>query len=484
MPTRLSVLGVRIPERAIQRKRVLPFALVILASLTFLEWYVRLDFSLGIFYTVPIVVAATALTRWQIVAFSVLCAVMRGLFTPAASELEFFLKFLMAGIAYCGSGLLVVEVSNNRRRVIEHYARLKLEEELRHRAEEQLRMLAESSPAAVLTIDADSRVQAANRAAHEMLGFAPNTMVGHKVDTHFPIFADALKLSLRDRSVRTSVTGWAKRRDDQVFPIQAWFSVYGHGETRYLAAIVVDISEEVRERERENYQHLIDNNRLLAGAVSHEIRNLCSAILVVCSNLSRRTDLRTNADFDALIKLVEGLSRLASFELRYKADNRAPHSDLKSVLDQLRIVIEPDWQEVNGKVVWTVPDILPEVRGDAHSLLQIFFNLCQNSLRAVEGMPERRLSILVTLNSEDAIITFTDSGPGVGNPDALFHPFRPGADGSGLGLYISRELARSFGGDLQHVPLQAGCEFRVIVPFVTSDARESAGVAGYLRTTN
>ena len=72
-----------------------------------------------------------------------------------------------------------------------------------------------------------------------------------------------------------------------MFPIQAWFSVYGHGERRYLAAIVVDTSEDVRVRERENFEHLLDYNRLLAGAVSHEIRNLCSAISVVCSNLSR-----------------------------------------------------------------------------------------------------------------------------------------------------------------------------------------------------
>src|SRR5690242_901894 len=124
MPTRLSVLGVPIPEKAIQRRRILPVALVVLAGLSVLEWYYRLDFSLGIFYAIPVVLAATVLNRWQIVLFAVLCACLRGVFTPAASPLEFFLKFVMASIAYCGSGLLVVEMSNNRRRIIEHLARL------------------------------------------------------------------------------------------------------------------------------------------------------------------------------------------------------------------------------------------------------------------------------------------------------------------------------------------------------------------------
>jgi PAS domain S-box-containing protein len=373
---------------------------------------------------------------------------------------------------------------NNRRRVIEHYVRLRMEEELRHRAEEQLRILAESSPAAVLTLDANSRVQAANRAAHEMLGFEPDTMLGEQVGGYFPVFADALKLSRKDRSVRTSVTGWAKRRDEHMFPIQAWFSVYGHGDDKYLAAIVVDMSEEIRERERENFEHLLDYNRLLAGAVSHEIRNLCSAISVVCSNLGRRVELRNNADFDALNRLVEALSRLASFELKQKAGNEGARCDLRSVLDQLRLVIEPDWEEIGGKVVWKLPNSIPDVAADSHGLLQIFLNLAQNSLRAVETMPERALRISVELNTEDVLVTFADTGPGIRDLAMLFRPFRPEADGSGLGLYISRELARSFRGDLQHVAADAGCCFRVTVPYARTGTREDGGVAEHFSAAN
>jgi PAS domain S-box-containing protein len=474
MPMSLSVLGVRIPERAIERKRVVPVAVVIVAALLVVEWLYKLEFSLGIFYTIPVMIAATALNRIQSVLFGVACACARGLFTPAASELEFFLKFLMAGIAYCGSGLLIVEMSNNRRRIIENYARLKLEQDLRRRAEEQLRILAESSPAAILTINESFEVEAANHAAHEMLGYLPGELIGKPVDMYFPFFAGALQLALKDRPVRTSVTGWARRRHDQIFPIQAWFSVYRHGAGRRLAAIVVDTSEDVRERERETFQYLLDNNRLLAGAVSHEIRNLCSAISVVCSNLSARPDLRNSADFDALNRLVEGLSVLASFKLRQKSENSPPRADLKTVLDQLRVVIEPDWEEIDGAVQWHVPENAPPLAGDAHGLLQIFLNLAQNSLRAVEPMAERRLDIRAVSTFEDMIITFSDTGPGVANPDMLFHPFRPDADGSGLGLYISRELARSFGGDLQHLPNASGAEFRVLVPIAQGARREAA----------
>ena len=55
-------------------------------------------------------------------------------------------------------------------------------------------------------------------------------------------------------------------------------------------------------------------------------------------------------------------------------------------------------------------------------------------------------------------------GPGVKDTSILFQPFRENADGSGLGLYISRTLVRTFGGDLRHVQTDAGCRFDVILP--------------------
>ena len=87
----------------------------------------------------------------------------------------------------------------------------------------------------------------------------------------------------------------------------------------------------------------------------------------------------------------------------------------------------------------------PAVCGDPHALLQIFLNLCQNSLRAVADVTDPRLRITMEKVAEDAVVTISDSGPGVADESILFHPFRPEADGSGLGLFISRELARSFG---------------------------------------
>src|SRR5881409_921336 len=103
-----------------------------------------------------------------------------------------------------------------------------------------------------------------------------------------------------------------------------------------------------------------------------------------------------------------------------------------------RIVIEPSLRESRIEVVWEVTGGLPLVHADYQSLLQVFVNLARNSQRALEGCERREVRISAAVESELAIVRFRDSGPGVAHPETLFRPFQPGANSSGLGLYISR----------------------------------------------
>jgi C4-dicarboxylate-specific signal transduction histidine kinase len=91
--------------------------------------------------------------------------------------------------------------------------------------------------------------------------------------------------------------------------------------------------------------------------------------------------------------------------------------------------------------------------------LQVFLNLAQNSFRAVEDGPVRELFITVTVDEQKALIRFHDSGPGIAAPERLFKPFQTGAEGSGLGLYVSRAVVRSYGGELGCEPQTSGACF-------------------------
>lgn len=438
-----------------------------LAALVALEWYSELDFSLGVLYVLPVLLASTVLARWQVLAAACLFALVRGQFTPPdLSRIEYWLRFVMAVLAYAGSGLLVVEISERRRGLLRAYQRLEQEKSARSRAEDSLRLLAESSPAAIVTLNSRAEVIGANRAAAEVLGYeSVEELDGHSLAEHVPIFASALRKSPGGRPLRTSSTSWAQRANGQIFPITVWFSTYGESSARRLAGILVDTSEEVRDRERQAFRHFIDYNRLLAGSVAHEIRNLCSAVRVVSTNLSRRLSLQDDVDFRALNNLVDGLARIASFELETGMEATAYSTDLHQVFDQLRVVIEPDWTDINGTITWNLEDATLRVPADAHALLQVFLNLAQNALRAVQQTPgEMSLAIRAHRDGASVLVNVSDSGPGVHDTSRLFQPFRENSDGSGLGLYISRAIVRTFGGDLRFVPTETGCRFDVTLP--------------------
>jgi signal transduction histidine kinase len=65
-------------------------------------------------------------------------------------------------------------------------------------------------------------------------------------------------------------------------------------------------------------------------------------------------------------------------------------------------------------------------------------------------------------------IDVIDSGPGIVDPTNLFRPFKEGSSGTGLGLYISRNLVRSFAGDLVFIPSPQGCHFQITLPTLES----------------
>jgi PAS domain S-box-containing protein len=440
------------------RAQILGIAAGMVMALVALEWFFNFDFSLGVLYIFPVMIAATVLTRWQIVLAAIFCAYTRGLFTADETRIEHLLRFFMATIAYTGCGLWIYQIADSRRNVLKHYSRIRYEQQMRRRAQEQLRLLAESSPAAILTVDSDGTIVAANRAAETLLQ-PERSLIGQSVGRYMQVFHDALQLPAGIDHVSTSATAWARRGDGTLVPTTTWFSIYGEDRHRHLAAIVVDNSNEVREREHAHFEQLASHDRILASAVSHEIRNLCSAIFVVASNLGRNSVISADPDFIALKNLAAGLRDLASVDLRKRTRTPLSSVDLRELAEELRVIIEQDWKDIGGRFEWSVPAGFPALWANRQGLMQTLLNLAQNSLRAVEDSVEKHLFIETSLDDGLAHLRVCDTGPGINAAKNLFQPFRSDGNGSGLGLYVSRALIESFGGELRFEPTETGCCF-------------------------
>jgi two-component system, LuxR family, sensor kinase FixL len=449
------------------RLQLLSFAVLSIILVALIDWRVQLNVSFGFLYLFPMLLVGICLGHWQIAAIAGFCVLLTELFDPFLwSTVEGIVRVFFKFTAYVGTGLFSYEFARNRRLALKHVMDVEQEIDLRRQAEQQLKILIETSPVAILTLDSMGTIINANRAAHTLLGFEGDALLGQSIKAFLPALANAsmTKESMPDFSTAMQCRG--HRRDGEVFPADIWFSTYKTSSGPKLTAMLVDDSENLRIHEEDSFHRLVAGSRLAVGAISHEIRNICGAVTVVCSNLSRNKDLTQNEDFRALENLVEGLGKIAALELQQSADSQQPTEvDLHSVLDELRIIAAPTLRETGISVRWQLPKTLPRVWADQHYLLQALLNLTRNSERAMKDLDRKELVISASVGTDRVTVRIHDTGRGVAEPEKLFRPFQPGADATGLGLYLSRAFVRTFRGDLRYEQESTGSCFALdLVP--------------------
>jgi PAS domain S-box-containing protein len=452
---------------------------LLIAVIAAIDWRVDLNIAFAFLYLLPILLLGTVAPRRLVALTALLCTFLSDLFDPFPFTLAVSLpQDILVFAALAGCGLFAYEVTRRSRREAEDRRRVELEVTARRQAEEQLEFLIESSPAAILTMGADYRILRANSAAHRLLGVAPGELPGESIRRYIPSLGRVSPSEPR-QSFRTEMQCRGERGDGEVFLANVFFSTYNTAAGPRLAALVVDGSEDLRDREESNLEQLLAGSRILVGAVSHEVRNVCGAITIIHENLVRSGILNGNQDFEALGSLVGTLNRIASMELTQSSTNsQAGVVDLSDALDDLRIVLEPFCQEADISLRWDIARELPPVWADRHRLLQVLLNLTKNSERALRDAAVKQIDISASAGDGVVSVRVTDTGPGIGSVGKLFQPFQQGAESTGLGLYISRAFVRSFRGELRHDPSMPGCSFVIELAAAGSDALQHEWTGG------
>jgi two-component system sensor kinase FixL len=442
------------------RERLLATAALLIVVIGVVDWATVRSLGLGFLYFFPIVLASGFLSRWQIVVVALVCAVWREAFSYLPAGPERLPRVAFVFLAFVFVGFFVREMVIYRRAALQHLQELEREVGLRQRAEQQLDVLINSSPAGIVTVSPEGKIVISNEAAHQIFGVPPGALPGQPVGSFLPLLAQ-VQGTQAPFDYRTALECRGRRANGEAFLAHVWLSTFASATGPAMAAIVLDASEDLRDREETGLRQLLAGSRIMVAAVSHEIRNLVGAIAMVHANLGRVATLHDNQDFKALGDLVEGLRSVASSNI-FLASEPVEGVDLASLLENFRIVVGPAAKEAQCEVSYQLPTSLPRVRGHQQRLLQVFLNLATNSFRALQETAEKRLAITVARDGGGGVaVEFQDSGPGVASPDLLFRPFQRGAESSGLGLYVSRAIVRSFAGDLRYEPRPAGACFIV-----------------------
>jgi PAS domain S-box-containing protein len=435
-------------------------SLIVIVAL--IDWRIVAEVPLGFLYLIPMLMLGRVLKPWQIVVTAAVLTVLTEAFDPFRWTIRTGMpRDTMYFAAFLSIGVFVHETNRNRQVIMEHLREIERQSDARQEAEEQLKVLIESSSAAVVTADSEGRILMANEAAHRIFSLPPGGLPGQSLQRFLPALSNISRRESPQQLFRTVMQGRGVRDDGEPFIADICFSTYATKSGTRLAAMILDASEELRTREESSLHQMLAASRIAVVAVSHEIRNVCGAVGVVHQNLSRSKLLSGNKDFEALGKLVLALEQIAAVEL-LQYPEPGIELDLLSVLDDLKIVIAPSVVEQSILCTWNIEPNLPPVWADRTNLMQIFLNLTTNSVRALgKKQGQRFLTISAKSTAAGVSVEFLDNGGGVPHPVELFHPFQPGAHATGLGLYLPRAFARSFGGDVRYKPSSGGACFIV-----------------------
>ena len=210
----------------------------------------------------------------------------------------------------------------------------------------------------------------------------------------------------------------------------------------------------------------------LSASIAHEIRNPVGAIshaaqlLGEDANLSdpnrRMTDI-IKANTERVSTIIGNVQQLARRETT--RPERMPLGEW--LTDFVQEFVNTGGHE-KGQLAAEMPDPELEVRVDPSHLRQILWNLCENAFRYSVKAPDDRVELRIgrLAGSNRPFLEVLDRGPGIDSTisDRIFEPFFTSrASGTGLGLFIARELAQCNRALLVYEPRTGGGSvFRIV----------------------
>jgi PAS domain S-box-containing protein len=333
---------------------------------------------------------------------------------------------------------------------------------------------------AIFLLDPQGYVISWNPGAQRAKGYAAHEIIGKHFSTfytepdkirHHPEYE--LKVALAEG--RYEEEGWRVRKDGTHFWANVVITAIYDDERKHIGfgKVTRDLTERRLRQERELK---LEQQRISAEAsskakteflttMSHELRTPLNAIIGYVDLLDagvhgalteaqRDTLLRVRQSSRLLLALINDVLNIARIEAR-QVTYDIQEISAQTLLEDLETLMLPQYQQADIDLsIEKATDL--RIRGDYDKTQQILLNLLSNSLKFTHARGS--VSVTLSVQGEMVEIKVTDTGRGIPAEKlaAIFEPFvqidrhrtQESLQGVGLGLAISRDLARGMGGDI------------------------------------
>jgi PAS domain S-box-containing protein len=371
-------------------------------------------------------------------------------------------------------------------------------------AEEKFRLVLDAAPNAMIMVDSAGVINFANAPAATVFGYSLSELIGRHIETLIPErfrdrHAGHRQGFLSEPSSRAMGAGrdlFGCRKDGSEFPVEVGLSPIRTAQGLFVLASVIDITA----RKQAELEHQLQHMELarvgrvavmgeLAASLAHEVNNPIAAIvanasagqrLIAAGKIETKelNDLLGDiaADGHRAGEIVQGVRNMVR-----KTKARRSLVRINDTIDDLLRIVRADALRREVTVAVEVDSDGGLVLADRAQLLQVLLNLTINAFEAMSAMrPDARRLVIHAGCDENGeiVVSVRDAGPGFpgGIADQLFEPFfSTKAEGTGMGLAISRSIVEAHGGVLSGENCDdGGACFTVRLPEAKEDKSTAA----------
>jgi len=367
----------------------------------------------------------------------------------------------------------------------------------RKRTEERIRLVVESTPNAIVMVNAEGHIVLVNSQAEKFFGYRREELVGQPVEILVPERFRAVHPGYRasffaSPSARPMGAGrdlYGRRKDGSEFPVEIGLTPIQTSEGLHVLSAIVDITERKRAEEElrkshEDLKSLVAELRTkndeirsatqqlwhaaklasvgeLAASIAHELNNPLATVSLRIESLLARTpegDTRRRA-LEIVEQETKRMGDLVANLLQFsrRGVEQVSTVDVREELTKAVELIQHLLRKRQIAVVHELAPDTPTVFADRQKLRQVFLNLVANASDAMiqGGTLTLRAQPATLDNGKPAVlIEFSDTGVGIPaeHLGKIMEPFfttKEEGKGTGLGLAICRRVVEEHHGAIQ-----------------------------------